>query len=182
MLPPTDQELFLSVQNEESYQAFEELFNRYYDDLCIFSFNIVENWELAEEVVLDVFFKVWRNRSELYIKHSFKSYLYKAAKHQAIDYVRKNHKRPMTLFQSKHENNRWDYSPEEMMIYAETQEHINAGIDKLPKRGKHTFKMSREEGLKYKDIAKNLNLSIKTVETHMRRSLISLRDHLNCMS
>ena len=66
-------------------------------------------------------------------------------------------------------------SPEERIFYEETRGIIQEAINALPPQGKYIFRLSREKGLKYKEIAEMLNISIKTVETHMRRSLIFLR-------
>ena len=174
-LRATDKQLLQKVISHNDYKAFECLFSRYYDVLCIQVKGIISCEHRAEEIVSDVFVKMWKNRDRITISSSLKAYLYTAVKNQAIDYLRKQEKR-RKVNGTQNPNVPSNYiSPEERIFYEETRGIIQEAIDALPPQGKYIFRLSREKGLKYKEIAEMLNISIKTVETHMRRSLIFLR-------
>src|SRR5690625_3777946 len=79
----------LKLLREDNQAALEELFNRYYYRLCDFAFHYVRSFNLTEEVVSDVFFKIWKSRHEIDITSRFKSYIYTATRNQALNYLRK---------------------------------------------------------------------------------------------
>ncbi|MEM6766425.1 MAG: RNA polymerase sigma-70 factor [Bacteroidota bacterium] len=173
-----DHQLLQAISQYDDHQAFDELYHKYYESLCLFSHSIIHSRELAEEVVSDVFVKLWKNRKRYLVRTSPKSYLFSATRNQTIDYLRK-HQREQNISYSLptfYETHTLPTSsPEDDFIFQEVAQRVNCAIQQLPPKGKHIFLMSREQGLKYKEIAEKLNISIKTVETHMRRALIHLR-------
>ncbi|MEM6320441.1 MAG: RNA polymerase sigma-70 factor [Bacteroidota bacterium] len=175
IVPKTDEYLLQKIIRQDDYGAFEELFHRYYQALCLQVNSRVGYLQATEEIVSDVFTKIWRNRANISITTKVKYYLYTAVRNQSIDYLRKQTKQR----NYKHEINR-DYpsnfaSPEELIIGEELRIKIEAAIEQLPPKAKHIFRKSRDEGKKYREIAEELNISIRTVETHIRRALIALR-------
>ncbi|MFN7116952.1 MAG: RNA polymerase sigma-70 factor [Saprospiraceae bacterium] len=158
--------------------TFEELFHTYYGPLCRFAFTLVNSTEAAEEIVSDVFLKVWRNKENLVIKSSLQSYLFTSVRNQSIDYLRKV-VRLRTLPEEISPEIPSDYdSPEERAIWEELELLIENAINALPPQGRKIFRLSRDNGMKYHEIAEHLHISIKTVETHMGRSLKHLRETL----
>jgi RNA polymerase sigma-70 factor (ECF subfamily) len=132
--------------------------------------------QIAEEVVSDVFYKVWKNRERIEIKTSFESYVFKAVKNQSLDFL----KSKANAIAYKTESMPVIYdgvteSPEEQMVIKELDARIEAAIESLPPQCKTIFKSSRFQGLKYNEIAEKLNISVKTVETQMGRALKHLR-------
>jgi len=159
--------------------ALERLFNNTYNILCHLANGIVHSRMLAEEVVTDVFAKLWNKRKTLEITGSAKSYLMVAVRNQALDYIRKYKKEKfntdldhIAYLPSEH------LDPCALTEFEELYEKVQSGISQLPTQCQRIFKMSREEGMKYKEIADELGLSIKTVETQMGRALKSLRSHV----
>jgi RNA polymerase sigma-70 factor (ECF subfamily) len=157
---------------------FESLFQHQYQPLCRFAYSLVESDVLAEEIVSDVFIKIWKNRDQLIIKSSLQSYLITAVRNQSIDYLRKM-VRQRTQPEEHCKSLPSNYSnPEESAISDELESQIERAIDSLPRQGRTIFRMSRDQGLKYHEIAEQMQISVKTVETHMGRSLKYLREVL----
>lgn len=156
-------------------EGYKKLFYSFYPVLCEKAASIVSCQQKAEEIVSDVFIKIWLNRDQLTIKSSLPAYLHMAVRNQSIDYLRRWAKRRMINGELPPDSDSGYSSPEEYLIFSETNQEVQDAIEALPPRGRHIFKLSRDEGLKYQEIADKLNISIKTVETHMRRSLIFLR-------
>jgi RNA polymerase sigma-70 factor (ECF subfamily) len=167
----------LQVLQQDDYKAFHELFVRMYDPLCQFCFRFVAVREVAEELVSDVFFTIWKNRGRIEMT-SPKSYLFTAVRNRGFDYLRKVKKSVLCgLEAASHVPG--DYSDcQELLIENELSQSIERSIARLPRQCKLIFELSREQGLKYKEIAAQLNISIKTVETQMGRALKHLRQSL----
>lgn len=163
---------------DDTKQNFEQLFHHYYEPLCRFAFSLVDSVEMAEEIVSDVFVKIWKKQENLAIKTSLRAYLFTSVRNQSIDYLRKavrQRTQPAEICSSFPSN--YD-SPEERTISSELEVFIEAAIDALPPQGRKIFRLSRDNGMKYHEIADHLHISIKTVETHMGRSLKYLRERL----
>lgn len=169
-----DHTLWQAVVQSHDRKAFEQLFHRHYDSLRAYAYRIVGSDELAEEVVCDVMVKLWSKRHSLTLYSTLKAYLLRATRNQAIDYLRRQAQLPYTYEAGGIDQDHVP-SPEEEIIFSETRGRLHEAIAALPPQGQHIFRLSRDEGLKYREIAEQLNISIKTVETHMRRSLIFLR-------
>lgn len=179
MLSENEKQLTEAIKagNEE---AFELLFKGYYKPLVAYAFRFLNDLASAESVVQDVFLKFWQKREELYITSSLKSYLFRSVKNYCIN--RLEHNKIVSGYQKmviEREYTRIDYG--EFFIEVGLMEKINQAINELPEKRQHIFRLAREEGLKYKEIAHKLNISIKTVETQMGLALkqlrISLKDY-----
>lgn len=168
--------LFEKVVNENSYRDFETIYKHYYDYLCHYAWKFVGEKELAEEVVSEVFYKLWKNKKKIKVKTSFRSYLFIAVRNQSFDYLRKTRKvnyiDDTEAIRSKNVDH---HSPLEETIFNEIYHNLEKAIENLPQQCRLIFRMSRDEGLRYKEIANQLNISIKTVETQMGRALKKLR-------
>lgn len=166
---------FARLVKHDDYQAFESIFHHFYKTLCRYALKYVHSPEIAEEVVSDVFFKVWKNRAQISIHTSLQAYLYMSVRNQALDYL-KSRTHLKTKFEELplHLENGYA-APDEELIAEELDQRIEKAIDTLPPQCQAIFRLSRDKGLKYKEIAEQLNLSIKTVETQMGRALKQLR-------
>ncbi len=163
---------------DASQKAFDALFKEQYQPLCRFAYSLLDSVELAEEVVADVFIKIWKNKENLQIQTSLKAYLMASVRNRSIDYLRKQ-LRHQTESDEGVKDLATNYSsPEEQAISAELEQIIESAIDQLPPQGRIIFRMSRDQGLRYQEIADQMQISIKTVETHMVRSLKTLRENL----
>jgi RNA polymerase sigma-70 factor (ECF subfamily) len=149
-------------------RAFEKLFHIFYLPLLSFAGSFVKKKEIAAEVVDDVFVRLWNNRSQLNTINNLKVYLYKATKNTVLNYISRD------IFNQIHEpfdhidiELREERDPENMMISRQTLDLIKKAIDALPPRCKMIFKLIREDGLSYAEVAEVLNISIKTVDAQM---------------
>lgn len=153
-------------RNDE--QALKELYDAYGDRLYLFAFAIVHSRETAEEIIEDVFIKVWEKRSRIAVMENLIYYLFTITKNISCNYLRKyNRKRNMSLEELSLPYYYINDSPEDLFVTRETLQRINNAINELPSKCRIIFKLIKEDGLKYKEVATLLNLSTKTVENQM---------------
>ena len=158
--------------------SFDTLFLNYSNKLFWFVYGYLKSKEEAEEIVQDVFLKVWDQRHGLDEKRSFSSYLFTIAKNQVFNVLRKkvSEKKYLTFQLNTAEA---AHNPvEKELRFREIEKISNEAIEKLPPRRKMVFLLSRDKGMSYQEIANHLGVSIKTVENHMSLALKFLKDYL----
>lgn len=170
--------LFHRVAQYDDQSAFEKLFRLLYKSLLATALPIIGSQQLAEEIVSDVFCSLWKNRKVIQVHSSFKAYVFTSIRNKSLDYLRKvNREKTIDLANATH----IPY-PEDTIEQRLDQEklalRVERAIHSLPPQCRAIFLLNREGGLKYKEIAEQLNISIKTVETHMGRALKHLRSEL----
>ncbi|MGD1843488.1 MAG: RNA polymerase sigma-70 factor [Thermonemataceae bacterium] len=171
-----DNELFERIIKYDDERAFQYLFETYYESLCRYALYFVSAPMVAEEVVSDVFLKIWNNRKKIKITFSFNAYVFRAVHNQSLDYLRsKSARQAYNLEEINYSHELPTESPEEQLLFDELHTKIEAAIESLAPQARLIFRMSRDQGLKYREIAAQLQLSIKTVETQMGRALKQLR-------
>jgi RNA polymerase sigma-70 factor (ECF subfamily) len=158
--------------------AFEALFHQYYNGLCGYSESLLGLKEVAEEVVQDVFFNIWKNRETLLIKFSLQSYLYRSAYNNSMMYLRKMRREIFMDDLSRPETMIDDPDPSQILQLDEVSSLITRTLDGLPQRTREIFRLNRQEGLKYREIAIKLSISEKTVEANMGKALKALRNNM----
>jgi RNA polymerase sigma-70 factor (ECF subfamily) len=164
--------LCLQIAEQDDELAFGEIFKLYYPKLVVFAAAICKNTASAEEVVEDVFLKLWENRKTLPAINNLNYYLLVATKHKSLDYLEKMKKQAsVSLDHIEVEFGVMHINPESTLISAETVHIIQSIIEDLPQRCKLIFRLVKEDGLKYREVAELLNISIKTVETQMSLAL-----------
>ena len=165
-------QLCLQIAEFDDEAAFGELFKLYYSRLLLFTEAILKSREPAEEAVEDVFLKLWENRKVLTAISNVNYYLLVAAKHKALDYLEKMKKQvTISLDDVEVEFGDIPVNPENTLISAESVRIIQTIINDLPPRCKLMFRLVKEDGLKYREVADLLNVSIKTVETQISLAL-----------
>jgi RNA polymerase sigma-70 factor (ECF subfamily) len=170
--------LFAKFLRDDDYHAFEQLFLVSYNPLRSFCKKIVHINEVAEELVSEVFFKIWNNRKAIVITSSPKSYLYAAVHNISLDHLRKEKRYVLTNLEKAVAIPTNLLDPQKGYEYDELKVKIERAVAKLPRQCKQIFQLSREQGLRYNEIAEKLQLSVKTIETQMGRALKSLRKSL----
>ncbi|WP_187269316.1 RNA polymerase sigma-70 factor [Algibacter pacificus] len=164
-------EILFNCVKKNNQQALEQLFQKYYFNLCLFSKKYVGSADLAEEVVADVFFKIWQNRNSLQIKTSLKSYLFVATKNLSINVVNKVKADTLKQQLTELNTNFSHLSTDDTLRYNEVKHQIDQIIEQLPQQRKIIFKLNRIDGLKYKEIADKLGISVSTVQKQMLEAI-----------
>ena len=161
------------TDNPELYPLFEKLFREHYNTLANYALSIVKNREDAEDVVQDVFIKLWQNTPQVIRTEQVKFYLYAATKNTCISLLRKQAGK--TFVQP-------DSIPAQMPDTTIKSDHtdpaaaVQQALSLLPPQCLVIFKLSRFGNLTYQQIADELGLSVKTVENQMGKALRIMRD------
>lgn len=169
----TDIQLFEELKKGNE-QAIRLLFERYYESLCRFSFQYLQEKALAEEVVADVFMQVWTKRKSLTVTQSVKAYLFKSTAHSSLNALRS--RKAVCGIEMLDAEKANENSPEYQLISAENATEINQLLKCLSEPVKAVFLLQREEGFTYQEIAGLLHISVKTVESHMTKALKLLKE------
>ena len=154
---------------------FEEVFNDYYDGLFRYCNMIISSKEETEDIVQNVFLDLWRERDNLAIHTSLQAYLYKAVYFRCMNAI-KHEKVKRKYYNEK-------FNPQELLdtdpvLIEEVNQKIEEATNSLPDQCRKIFTMSRNEGLKYQEIAHALDLSPKTIENQMGKALRMMREAL----
>ena len=160
-----------------SHHAFEALFRSYYPRLCRFAMRMTGSKHAAEELVQDLFVKLWVKRHDLKPEGSLRSYLYRAIRNQAINYLKQKSRIDSPTVEPDDLRSE-SPNPIEELYARELRTTIEEAIHLLPPRCRLIFLLHRFDGLTYSEIAEILNISVKTVETQMGRALKALRSLL----
>ncbi len=174
----SDEKKYILSLQQGSEVAFEVLYRRYQSKLFIYCFGFVKSRDIADDLVQDIFLKIWLKRSLLNPTHSFGAFLFKIAKNAILDYFR-HQSAESSFFESfYHRVELLHHQSEEDIIYADLKKIAEAVIEKLPEQRQKIFKMSREEGMSYDEIAQTLSISPNTVKEQIARSLKFIREQL----
>lgn len=172
----TDSEL-ISLISDNDTNAFTELYYRYKDKLYAFAFHLSGSSAEAEDLVHEIFSKIWENRGSFKGKEVFGSYLYKMAKNFYIDRLRRFSRE--TLLRNQLKEDAGLVSTEGNLLYKEMEKILRSSIERLPYRQKEIYILHRDKGLKYNEIAETLGLSISTVENHFSRAMENIRKNFD---
>ncbi|MCC9065344.1 RNA polymerase sigma-70 factor [Flavobacterium piscisymbiosum] len=158
--------------------AFEKIFKMYFKNLHAFAYTFMKDTDIAEEIVQNVFFRIWEKKDQLQIDDSLKAYLYRSVHNESLNHIK--HLKVKNSFQLQYSDHMESSDPDASsnMMASELENDIQKAINELPQQCRTIFQMSRFEQLKYQQIADQLNISIKTVENQMGKALRVLRTKL----
>ncbi|WP_159518912.1 RNA polymerase sigma factor [Sunxiuqinia indica] len=174
----------MKIENEDNahltysfsdYASFNKIFDLYYPRLCAYVFQITNNSNASEDIVQEVFIRLWNGRERIVIHEHLLGYLLKASRNAALNYLRSEASRKKTM-----ESLPVDIEINESNLLEEQEfiDLVTECIEELPERSKQVFLMSRFEGLKQKEIADKLGVSIKTIKNQIWKSLQYLKSCL----
>jgi RNA polymerase sigma-70 factor (family 1) len=173
----TIRSLLDDIAVNSSEKAYKKLFMQLHESLHDFAFGITKNQEDAEEVVSDFFIAIWQRRALLQSIENPRLYFFAGVKNTALNKLAQKrkqmppadgwHTRLTSVF----------FNPEELMLSAEVVKGIMLAINDLPPKCRVIFKLVKEDGLKYAEVASLLDLSVKTVEAQMAIALRRIRTH-----
>jgi RNA polymerase sigma-70 factor, ECF subfamily len=172
-----DTEITARIRNGDAGQ-FESLFRSSYVSLVRYAKTLIKDHDTAEEIVQDLFFRLWQDKEKLNIESSLNGYLFRSVHNRCLHYIGhtrviERHAEEMSYSQPESQE-----SPSDILNYKELQEKVARILEKLPERCGKIFTMNRFEGLKYAEIAEKLSVSVKTVEANMGRALKEFRKEL----
>lgn len=159
--------------------AFQKIYNSFCEPLYRFTYSYLKDSFEAEEIVQDVFLKVWEKRAEVDVQKSFKSYLYRITVNKIFNELKHR------VVKQKYEQHalKFDHTtietPESSIEFQELNTKLEQLLSKLPEQQRNIFIMSRWKGLPNAEIAENLNISIRTVENQIYRACKFVKLHLN---
>ena len=172
------QEYFvMSALRQDSKEAFSLLFQTYYTDLVLFCGNFVKDKDSCEDIVQSIFLKLWNDRKHIQIEISLKSYLLKAVRNSCLDEFR--HIEIVRQYETEYGSSVLDnYDTENYILYSDLYAHLSRALEQIPDLYKEAFVLNRFEGLKYREIAEKLNVSERTIEVRVSKTLDLLRKQL----
>ncbi len=169
-------DIWLKELSQGKEDAFSQLFERYYTPLVIFAVSYLEDEEMARDIVQDVFLSLYNNKEIFSTISKLKAYLYTFVKNNCLNYIRKEKVKDKyisyTLYIDKDEDLFWDKVLEEEVYY-----YLYKAIDKLPPKARQVYLLTMD-GLKNKEIAEQLNISIETVRSHKKNNKRLLKKYL----
>ena len=158
--------------------AFDTVFRSHYAHLVRMAESVVRERALAEEVAQEVMLELWRRRETLQVEQTFRAYLLRSTRNRALNHVR--HQRVVAREAAIAAiDSPSAPSAEDQLLGIELEQAVRAAIDGLPKKCREVFLLSRDQGLKYAEIAVALEISVKTVEKRMGQALAELRQRLD---
>ena len=171
MLPTFNKQILNQLQEQIALgdqRAFRQLFDYYSEKLSRFAFAIVKNKEAATDIVDEIFVKIWKQRINIQSIEHLGTYLYVATKNAALNYLsRKANEQIIEPFDFINIELQEEACPDQQLITAEVLKKIRDAVNELPPRCKMIFKLVREDGLKYKEVADILNITVNTVDAQM---------------
>jgi len=175
----SETDLVLSLK-DGNLRAFGELFDRYGKRLYHFSMRYLKSAQSTEEIVQDIFFKIWMNREELSAQKSFESYMFTIAKNAILNTIRKSKSEQVYLNYAKLHPAK-DILLDDELDFNELEKAYKDAIEQLSPRRKEIYLLSKEQFLTNADIAVKMNISIKTVENQMTSAISEVRKNLRSL-
>lgn len=172
----SDKRLIELLRNGDE-KIFEQVYKTHFKNLHAYAFSMLKNDAAAEEMVQNVFLKIWEKRQQLPAEIPLRAYLYRSVHNESLNYlkhqkIKSRYKLHVVSTANTHEHSVSKHAPSEL------EKKLRIALNELPEQCRTIFQMSRFEELKYREIAERLNISVKTVENQMGKALKLLRTKL----
>lgn len=168
--------LLVAALKFDSHEAFVKIFRAYYANLVRFTSRFIPDKCTCEDIVQEAFIRVWTNRKNLETNTSIRSYLISLVQNLALNELR--HRKVEMSYQNMNRESILSLSPDEHMFYTELADAYETALAKLAPEVRDTLMLSRQEKLKYSEIATRLNVSVRTVEVRISKALKFLQQNL----
>lgn len=173
MKEPANINQILNIREEA---VFEELFKSHFAELVNFGNRYLNDPEQSKELVQEVFLNIWQKSEILKIQTSVKSYLFGAVRNAALNHIK--HQKVQQKYQDRVKFNSEESETVDFLELEELKTSIENALNKIPEKCRQIFELNRFEGKRYKEIADQLGISLKTVENQMGKALKILRQEL----
>lgn len=167
----------ISMASVDSTVIFEKIFKEHFKGLHAYACTMVKDEDEAEEIVQNMFYKLWEKKGLIERLDSVNAYLYRAVYNESINFLRHQKVKAAHQAHAMRSTDNSDYKPGKVSIN-ELEQKLEIALSELPEKCRTVFQMSRFEELKYHEIAAKLDISVKTVENHMGKALKLLRTKL----
>jgi len=167
----------MNIPESHLYRQFQAVFDTYYNPLCNYAFTFTKSTESSEDIVQDLFIKIWEDRRELLTETTIRYYLFTAVRNNSISWLRQEKKLAIVPFLSSLAAHTTVPGEEESPV-ADHRQVLEEGIATLPPKCREVFELSRFSHMTYKEIAASLGISVKTVENQLGKALKILRAFL----
>lgn len=166
------------IANTNSTLLFEDVFKTHFKSLYVYACSIIKDEIMAEEIVQQVFYKLWEKKEQIEVQQSIKSYLYRSVHNESINYLR--HEKVRSKYQAHlvHTSKDEDRIMDNVAL-KELQQKIDSALNDLPEQCRTIFQLSRYEELNYREIASTLGISVSTVKNQVGKALRVLRTKLS---
>ena len=168
--------LLLAALKMDSHEAFVQIFRRYYPDLVFFVSRFIPDMETCEDIVQEAFIKIWANRKFLEIRTSLKTYLVSLVQNLALNEIK--HRKVKTLYRNMYHEMIMSLPADEHILYTELNDAVENLFSQLDPEVLETYMLSRSHHLKYTEIAKKLNISVRTEESRISKTIRFLQSNL----
>ncbi|TAJ14314.1 RNA polymerase sigma-70 factor [Marinilabiliaceae bacterium JC017] len=169
-------------QSLDNGKVFEQFFLEYHQRLVLYALKYVKGYDQASDLVQEVFLKLWENKSELEVNRSLKAYVFKTLRNHCLNYIEQQKIRTQH-HQSIHDELKdmeiEFFNAETSLLQKEMGNSVMRALSNLPDDYSKVLRLSRIDGLKNKEIAEELNMPVRTVETRIYRGIRMLRDNLS---
>lgn len=172
-----DMELIRRIRRDDN-TAFSLLFVKYYNDLLLYCYSFIANREEAEDIIQNVFLKLWDERSSVYIDKSVRQYLLRAVRNDCYDIIRHRKIRETYSAYICQSAKASDWDSENYIFLSECERLVAGALNKMDPKSREAFCLNRFEKKKYREIAALLNVSVRTVEVRISKALSFMKDYI----
>ncbi|GAB5555049.1 MAG: RNA polymerase sigma-70 factor [Saprospiraceae bacterium] len=172
----SQEDVMTRLKHSDDKLALKELFQAYHGYVCATIYKIIKEQNTVEDLAQEVFLRFWQKRDQITISTSVQAYLRRMAINEALGHLRKK-----KVFEEEINNETMGGSTsggEGQYLHGELKDQVRAAVDQLPSRCRTVFQLSRYEEMSYKEIAVEMDISVKTVENQMGKALKFLRKEL----
>ena len=174
---PNDQQLMIKLKNQER-AAFESVYNNYSKKLYYYALKFVKSPEIAEDIMHDVFVKLWEHATMLNPEASLQAYLYKMTRNSLLNLIKRGNVEERIVEEIMNHAEQFTLNTEEQIQYRETLAQANKAIGELPPKRKQIFEMSRDKGMTHRQIALQLEITDSTVNNQLVKAIKSIKNYL----
>jgi RNA polymerase sigma-70 factor (ECF subfamily) len=178
--PNTDTTLLTALANDDE-QAFATLYHRYHQKLFYFVLNFTQSQQTAEDVLQEIFVKIWSERKQLAGITNFNAWIFRVTKNHVLNSLKRMARETLILAEIARDMNAANPGTEDtyaILGYKDVHAVLKTGMNELPPQQKLVMELSRDEGLKYEEIGERLNISPLTVKKHAAQALQYLREKI----